>query len=59
MYQNNYYVINWDNVQTLEDVKTILKSINISFNAAHVMKTEGLALLVELQPQNPHLVQRT
>jgi hypothetical protein len=58
MYQNDYYVINWDNVQTLDDMKTVLKAINISFSTEYIQENPGLDLLVKLQPQNPHLVQR-
>lgn len=31
VYYTSHYVIDWNKVQTLEDVKNILKAVNISF----------------------------
>ena len=55
---DDHYVINWDAVQTIDDIKAILKALDISFGPDHPAMGD-LARYVELQPNNPHVVLRT
>lgn len=45
---NKEYIINWDAVQTVDDIKRILKTINISFDYPS-NDIDGIIDLVQLQ----------
>lgn len=55
---NDYYEIDWDKVQTVDDIKRVLKAMKVSFSEEYAAEN-GIADLVRLAPKNPHLVQLT
>lgn len=50
MYFINHYVIDWDKVQTLEDMKRIISTINISFEP-NTPNLENIKDLVREEPK--------
>jgi hypothetical protein len=47
MYYTTHYVIDWDKVKTLDDLKLIIKAINISFepDCTDIKEIEHLTIL--------------
>ena len=50
MYYVSHYVIDWDKVQSLEDVKRLLKAMNVAFEIDNP-KLEEIIDLVKLEPK--------
>ena len=48
VYHTHHYVIDWDKVQTLDDIKRLLKAIDIAFEPNH-KEIENIQDLVELK----------
>ena len=48
VYCTHHYVINWDKVQTLDDMKRLMKAIDFSFEPNH-SDIEKIKDLVELK----------
>jgi hypothetical protein len=52
MYWLGHYVVDWDRVQTLDDVKVILKALDIAFEPDSLAVT-SIAHLLKKEPKPP------
>ena len=50
MYYVNHYVIDWDKVKTLDDMKRLIKAMNIAFEP-DCGTLKGIEDLVRLEPK--------
>lgn len=50
MYYTNHYVIDWEKVQTLDDIKLLLQSLQITFEP-NCSTLETIKHLVHLEPK--------
>ena len=51
MYYVNHYVIDWDKVKTLDDMKRLVKAMNIAFEP-DCAELSGIEDLVRLEPKS-------
>lgn len=54
MYLYHNYVVDWDKVNTLEDIKTLLKGLNITVQS-HFTNFSEIEHLLKLQQKEPLL----
>ena len=52
VYYTQHYVIDWDKVESLEDIKTLLRAMSITFEP-DFHRLSDLGDLVRLEPKTP------